>query len=213
MKPVYHLSITRITLSSYFSPFGLDVILKANVSQDKLAGQFGHPEFHFDDSAFDQGNDYLALQRELVLASLEHDRPPLAAWQAFGRLTHAAQDIYAHSNYVDLWLEKHPSVTDLTQTEIDPADPAVLSDPGLRSGRNYLPFDLPAYLPLVGNYFRYLVPRDGHVWMNLDDPSRGERFLIALTAATKRTLWEYQHLVDSFPKAKKVAWTANFSDL
>ena len=34
---------------------------------------------------------------------------PRQAWQAFGRLTHTAQDFYAHSNYVALWRERNPA--------------------------------------------------------------------------------------------------------
>ncbi len=52
----YHKSITWDAIGDYFTAEALGIILNSNIGQDNLAGQMGHPEFHFDDSAFTQGN-------------------------------------------------------------------------------------------------------------------------------------------------------------
>lgn len=63
----YHRSITLDALGDYFSAHALEIILRSNIGQDNLAGQIGHPEFHFDDNAFQQGNRYIVSLREQVI--------------------------------------------------------------------------------------------------------------------------------------------------
>ena len=107
MKAAYHRQITTTALESLVSPRALKAILHANLGQDGWGGLLFHPEFHFDDSRFQAGEAYLTTQsKQARSAVLEGDPSP--AWQAFGRLTHAVQDFYAHSNYVQLFLESHP---------------------------------------------------------------------------------------------------------
>ena len=48
----------------------------------------------------------------------------MPARQSFGRLTHAAQDFYAHSNYIALWRESHPEAA---PNETDPLIAVLLS--------------------------------------------------------------------------------------
>ena len=211
MKTGYHRQITHDALVNSVSHEALKVIIKSNCNQDRLGGQFGHPEFHFDDSAFIQGYKYIDEQRRIVLSSLANISNPITAWQAFGRLTHSAQDLYAHSNYVDLWLQKHDHLHWIDANAIDPIEQEILNNPHLRSGINYLPFDILTYFPGIGRYFRYFVPRNGHAWMNLDDPSRGERFKVAFIAAKKRTLIEFNHILKLFPENQKGALTNLFT--
>jgi len=121
----YHVEICQRALSDAFHPTALEVLITANVAQDDLRGQIGHPEYHFDDSAFDAGYAYMEAQRRLVQDSLEMGDEP-AAWRAFGRLTHAAQDFYAHSNYLALWLARFPVDSPPAPQDVIPLDPAIL---------------------------------------------------------------------------------------
>src|SRR5512133_1025838 len=103
MLPKIHIDITRQALSERFSTVALGKIIEANVYQDRIAGQIGHDEYHFDNNAFEKSYAYIEEQRALAISSLEANEVP-SAWSAFGRLTHTAQDFYAHTNYIDLWL-------------------------------------------------------------------------------------------------------------
>ncbi len=116
----YHKSITRRALSEHFSPHALDAILAANIKQDDLlTGQIGHDEYHFDNNAIAESDRYLEEQRVLTITALQYDNLS-AAWAAFGRLIHTAQDFYAHSNYVDLWLARFDGQAPLPPSEIAP---------------------------------------------------------------------------------------------
>jgi hypothetical protein len=52
MIAYYHREITREALEYKVSQAALGLIIEANLEQDRLPGQVGHPEFHFDDNAF-----------------------------------------------------------------------------------------------------------------------------------------------------------------
>ena len=101
LKP-YHIEICRRALDSTFSPEALNIIIAANLAQDGLRGLVGHPEYHFDDNAFEAGCAYMESQRQIILDAINMSSEIKIAWEAFGKLTHAAQDFYAHSNYVSL---------------------------------------------------------------------------------------------------------------
>jgi hypothetical protein len=105
-----HRLITREALRGQFGERALDAIISANVYQDRPAGQVGHDEFHFDNNAFAKGTAYLEKNRTEIRAALEKG-DTLSAWNAFGRLTHAAQDFYAHSNYVTIWLARFTDIS------------------------------------------------------------------------------------------------------
>lgn len=196
MQAAYHVEICQKALRSCFSPPALKVIIAANLGQDNLRGQIGRPEYHFDDSQFLQSLAYIRLQRRLIHQALAAGEPQ-AAWQAFGRLTHAGQDFYAHSNYVALWFEReqaktaHPAVED-----IPPLDPTLLHHPSLVSGHIYLPWEVLSYLPLLGSLMCRLLPADSHANMNLDKPQRGPLFAYAIVAARKRSEREFQVISD-----------------
>jgi hypothetical protein len=198
-----HRLITREALRDQFSQRALEAILSANVYQDRLAGQIGHDEFHFDNNAFAQGYAYLAKNRTEVRAALERG-DVLPAWSAFGRLTHAVQDFYAHSNYVTLWLDRFPADAWPRPEEIDPLDRDLLagvalsqSKGPLRSGRIYLPLEPLSWIPALKRYILPLLPRDAHGWMNLDTPNQGPKYAYAYAAAVKRTRHEFDLTIQS----------------
>ncbi len=95
-------------IEQIFQPSGARSIISANLGQDHwLRGQIGHPEYHFDQNAFLESWAYIERNRTIVRSALEAGDNILAL-QALGRLAHAAQDFYAHSNYVALWLGRFP---------------------------------------------------------------------------------------------------------
>jgi hypothetical protein len=184
LQSIYHRQITTQALQNTFHPDALELIVRANLHQDRLAGQIGHPQFHFDDNAFAAGYAYMEAQRVQILDALTGRGDIDGARRAFGRLTHTCQDLYAHSNYVQLWREMHPGLTAAT---IDPLDEGILGDPRLLSGRIYHPWEDLCYIPFLTPLVKNLIPRDGHAWMNLDTPGQGEGFSFALQAALLRT--------------------------
>ncbi len=182
--------MTEIALGDQCSARALKKIIAANIYQDRVRGQFGHSEYHFDDNAFERSYAYLEAQRALTVSSLKAN-DVFSAWEAFGRLTHAAQDFYSHSNYIDLWLARQPERTSRTPPEIDPVDPDLLHAPALRSGRIY-PLEYLTVIRVLKPLILPLLPRDAHGWMNLDYPARGPKFQYAFQAAVKRTKIELE---------------------
>jgi hypothetical protein len=194
MLTQYHASITRKALSAYFSPGALEAIIAANLGQDNLRGQIGHDEYHFDNNAFEQSYAFIEGQRALMLSSLQ-EGDASAAWTAFGRLTHTAQDFYAHTNYVDLWLARFTDQTHPSPLEIDPLLDELVNSPELHSGKLYYPLEAFSFIPFLKRFVMPLLPKDAHAWMNLDSPERGRRFEYALEAALKRTRYEFDQTV------------------
>lgn len=197
----YHRQITLTSLHKEFSPAALETIITYNLKQDSLRGLLGHPEYHFDDSLFAEGNEYVRQQRHRVWRDLSRTADPTSARQAFGRITHAVQDFYAHSNYTALWIEKSSWAADkrpLSKSErprahlIDPLDTGLFESQELRSGRIYFPWEALAFFPIFVPILRRILPRDSHTWMNLDNPKSGALFYFAYEAARKRTAHEHQ---------------------
>ncbi len=201
-----HEEMTCEALSAHFSPRALEVILAANSKQDALHGLFGHDEFHFDVN-IDMGVKYVKEQRGYVLASLLSPGV-LSAWIAFGRLTHAVQDFYSHTNYVTLWLDAHNG-TPPSPPEIDPVQMDLIKSPKLHSGKIYLPMDVLYFVPFMRKFALSLLPRDSHGWMNLDSPEQGYKFDYARVAAIKRT----QHEFDILKKILTPEMFAKFTDI
>jgi hypothetical protein len=198
MHTPYHRSITVQALQGCFSATALEVIVAANLGQDSPRGQIGHDEYHFDANAFAKGRAYIEENRHIIRPALERG-DVLAAQKAFGRLTHTAQDFYAHSNYVTLWLARFPDNGWPPPDEIDPFDSALLDGPDLRSGRLYYPLEVLSFIPFLKKFILPLLPRDSHAWMNLDTPEQGPKFPYAIAAAEKRTRYEYEQTVCDFP--------------
>lgn len=199
MHTPYHRSITEQALQGIFSAAALEVIVGANLGQDSLRGQIGHDEYHFDANAFEKSRAYIEQNRRLVCPALERNDAP-TAWQAFGRLTHAAQDFYAHSNYIPLWLARFPADGWPPPEETDPFDGDLLESPELRSGKLYYPFEALSFIPSLKQFILPLLPRNSHAWMNLDTPEQGPKFLYAAAAAVKRTKAEYEATMRGLPE-------------
>jgi hypothetical protein len=191
-----HKDILRRALDGKVGARALEAMLAANVGQDNLRGQIGHDEFHFDNNAFEAGRAYIQAQRAMVLPALQAG-DVASAWAAFGRLSHTAQDFYAHSNYVPLWLSR--GHRQLPASEIDPLDPALIASPELRSGRTYYPQEVLYFLPGLRNFALSILPRDSHAHMNLDSAERGPHFEYAYHAAIKRTRHEFEETASLLP--------------
>lgn len=192
LKPV-HIQVTRLALHGRVSERALQDILDANVGVDSLLNLIGHPELHFDDNAFDRARARLEEQRALIQPALERG-DARSAWQAFGRLTHTAQDFYSHSNYVDLWLACQPEGIVPAASEIDPMDDSLVENPSLRSGKMYFPLGYLSFVPGLKRLVIPHLPRDSHAWMHLDSAKRGPMFEYAFHAAIKRTRYELESL-------------------
>jgi hypothetical protein len=194
MLTQFHKKMIKEALSTRMSPRALEIVTAANIRQDSPRGQFGHDEYHFDNNAFDKGYRYMNEQRGLVLASLLSPGV-LSAWIAFGRLLHSAQDFYAHTNYVTMWLDAHAhNGTHPPPSEIDPLQEDLIESPKLHSGRVYFPMDIIYFIPPLRKLALALLPHDSHGWMNLDSPKQGIKFDYAQAAATKRTQHEFETL-------------------
>jgi hypothetical protein len=194
MKLEYHRRITAEALAAEVSPTALAAIISANLGQDALRFQFGHDYYHYDNNAFEASDTYIEQQRRAAIEALACSSA-LPAWQAFGRLTHAAQDFYAHTNYVTLWRERHPG---LPPDQILSGDLASMPGVRLYSGRLYYPLEVLSFIPFFGRAVAFLLPTDAHAHMNKDDPSR-PGFELAYTAAVNRTALEFHQLLRSLP--------------
>ena len=187
MEAVYHRRVLQRALGGRVSPEALETITRANLEQDSLRGLL-HPEYHFDNSLFDRSLAYMTAQRAAVTAAPS----AAAAWVAFGRLSHAAQDFYSHSNYVALWLEQFPPDRWPPPATIDGLDPQFLRHARLFTGRIYLPLEALCLVPPLRPLVRRLLPRDAHAWVNLDSPATGPLFAYSLEAAVQRTVFEFE---------------------
>jgi len=183
MKTKYHIEITELALRDHFSPGALAEIVNANIRQDKIANQFGHDEIHFDGSAFKQGFAYIDNQLDIILQNIITDEY-LPARQAFGRMLHSWQDFYSHSNYVELWLAKHP---DAQPEGISHNDGTILSHPELKSGKNYGLIEFIAMIPGIASLVIPRMPTDSHAKMNHDAPQAHPNFYFSYWAAVYKT--------------------------
>jgi hypothetical protein len=192
----YHRLITTRALEDLFSPSALQAVVEANLGQDNLGGQLGHDEFHFDNNAFAESRAYIEAQRLLISPALESGNAA-AARAAFGRLTHTAQDFYAHSNYIPLWLKRFSEGELPLPARVEPFDSALLASPELRSGRLYYPLEALSFIPALKKFVLPLLPRDSHAWMNLDGPESGPGFDYAFEAAVRATRREYDRTISA----------------
>jgi len=187
----YHIAVLTETLGQHFSANALKQIIDANLGQDSGWTQF-QMHAHFDNCAFAEGRAYVEQQHALIAGAVD----PTLMRAALGRLTHAVQDFYSHSNYVDLWLEANGGFAKARPENINGLDPTLLNHPNLTSGYFYLWRDLIYYLPIVDRFAKkHLVFPGSHEAMNLDDPGAGPKFPYSIVAAKQRTLAEYQRAV------------------
>jgi hypothetical protein len=190
MLPRVHAQITRQALGESFSATALEKIIAANIHQDRIGGQIGHDEYHFDNNAFEKSYAYIEEQRDLVITSLRTS-DVTSAWAAFGRLTHTTQDFYAHSNYIDLWISCQPDGALPTPPEVNPVDEDLIHSRALRSGKIYYPLEAFSFVKFLRPLVLPLLPRDAHAWMNLDSEEQGPHFTFAFQAAVKKTRIEF----------------------
>ncbi len=188
----YHWTITRKALKDYFSPRALHIILRANLMQDVVNPR---PECHYLENKISAAEDYINTQRALVLVSVLDGQPRSEGWKALGRLLHTAQDFYSHSNYVSLWAGRFTGNLPAPD-QIDALDAELLQHPELHTASSDPLVGKIGSLPLIGKYFVDDLPEHVHARMNLDHPGRGMLFEYAYAAASKRTRYEYNRIVD-----------------
>lgn len=192
MKSKFHREITCKALGEFFSDDAMQIILAANLKQDRIKYQFGHHHFHFDNNSFDSGFAYIDQQENLLLDSIAQGRYR-QAWEALGRITHTWQDFYSHSNYIRLWISDHPNAS---PEDIDPDDPHFLHHPLLESGKVYGLMEFIAMIPGISRIITPLMPADSHAKMNLDSPASGALFIFNYHAGLKRSFQEYKRILD-----------------
>jgi len=203
----YHRQILQEALENKFSPRALKVITKANARQDYLRGQIGHDEYHFDNNAIAESYAYIAENHAQIRPALQNGDVE-TAWSAFGRLTHTAQDFYAHSNYVRLWLAQFDPQSIPPAAEIIHNDPKITQSPELCSGKLYYPLELLSYIPLIGQVVMPLLPKDSHAWMNIDSPKQGKIFDYTFSAAVKITRDELEKVLVELDEEEKTRFFA-----
>lgn len=183
MQTKYHVEITQNALRDRFSTEALQIIIKANIQQDRIRYQFGHDYIHFDSSAFEEGFRYIKDQENIIIKGVTSG-DCLSAWQALGRLTHSWQDFYSHSNYVSLLLANSGVITPevIQHDRID-----ILNHLDLSSGKIYGLIEFISSLSGIGRLVTPLMPEDSHAKMNLDSPASGPLFEYAYWAAFKHT--------------------------
>ena len=186
MDALYHRQVLERAIGDRLSPRAHAAVLSANLDQDSLRLLLNF-ERHFDNNLFAEGLTYIETCRVKAAKSATRQ----AAWDAFGRLAHTAQDFYSHSNYVALWMEQFGPGAAPAPDQIDGLDSHLLHHPALVSGRVYLPLEAITLFTSLRPLARRWLPRDSHAWMNLDNPSRGPLFPYSLEAATQRTRLEF----------------------
>lgn len=208
MLKAYHIEICKRALKDTISPAALNIIIAANLAQDGLRGLVGHPEYHFDNNAIEAGCAYIEVQRQIIWDTMNTLSEIKFAWEAFGRLTHAAQDFYAHSNYISLWIRAHH------KTELPPPEKVkalqyeILNHPDLCSGKVYL-WDWLAFVPGMHGLAQRLLPFNSHTHINLNSPKQGSMFPYAFEAALKRTIIENEQITREFEKTKLLRFNGN----
>ncbi len=161
MLKIYHQQVLQEALRDKLSSYALEIIIEANLKQDDLCGQIGHDEYHFDNNAFDESYAYIEENHAKVRAALKVGDVE-KAWAAFGRLSHTAQDFYAHSNYISLWLDQFDKEDLPLPADVDHADQAIIKSEKLQSGKLYYPLEFLSYVPALKKYVMPYLPKDSH---------------------------------------------------
>jgi len=109
MKARFHIQMTRSALRGLNSDC-IQKVIDANLGQDAVVGGVFVPEYHFDDCCFREGLGYLSEQRKIIGRNCsERGCEGLdAVLAALGRILHAIQDFYSHTN----WVEKRNQIWD-----------------------------------------------------------------------------------------------------
>lgn len=123
-----HRDITTTALRPLgFDEASLEFIHLGNRTQDKfyLTGRFKDSRRHFVNEDFEGGREWLRSRRLLVAQTFEDAPADFIAYRRalflWGGLLHAAQDFYAHSNWVELQLNRgqNPALVDWEQPDPD----------------------------------------------------------------------------------------------
>jgi hypothetical protein len=197
MYPYYHLKITSEAVSSLFARSAFRQVLYGNIGQDGLAGQIGHPEYHFDDSQFERTYAYLNGLKETITRCITQHKDISTARERYGQFTHALQDFYAHSNYITLYTMKYQIRLEDWDGTINCLVEDIIHSPDLISGHFYSPWEWVTFIPGIGDRFLPLFPRTSHAHMNIDSPGSSDWFPLAYRAAVERTRIESKHLFSS----------------
>lgn len=191
MLTEFHRRITQAALTPYFTDSAVEIAIQANIGQDELKGQIGHPEYHVD-NAIPPAFRYMQEQQRRALTALRHGDCE-QGMRALGRYLHTVQDFYSHTTYVRTWLRENGGPS----TAPDDIPPLLdwLSRPDLTTGRAVFG-ELLTFLPVVGPIFARVLrlPSDSHFHQNLDAPHRGPEFAYVLAAAQKHSEWIAQHI-------------------
>jgi hypothetical protein len=203
MDKIFHIEMTRQAMQAHFSERALKTLIAGNLSQDRLNGLLWHPEYHFDEQ-ITLGENHLQELRMMSLQALKQEKTELA-WWAFGRLLHTAQDFYAHTNYVTLWVAHHkiPSAASVEgftlppPESIEPLSPnlsidEILAMPGLVAWHVHYGWEVLNMIPGLSGWVRRNAPLNSHARMNLDKPACGPLFDYARIAGAKRTGAEFE---------------------
>jgi hypothetical protein len=196
MKSKFHIEITQRSLSPHFSEEALEMIVNANIRQDRVMYQFGHDYIHFDGSAFQEGFKYIADQEKNILANIQSANF-LDARKSLGCILHSWQDFYSHSNYIPLWIANH----DLEPPEnVDWDDLSILKHGDLKSGKNYGVIEFIAMVPGLSIIIKPLMPEDSHTRMNMDSPKISSYFNYVYMAALLRSKDVIEKLLEIMKK-------------
>jgi hypothetical protein len=200
MDLVYHALATYKAVGARFGDLALEQVIKANQAQDSLLNQL-RGDLHFDNQIA-QGRAYVKAERANVVRLAAEGGSGEPARAAFGRLCHAVQDFYAHTNYVRLWLACNGGLDATLPGDVDALDASLLDHPDLRTGSFFLWRDWVYYVPVVKRLARRIRVLPGsHEAMNLDSPTKGPEFAYAFAAACQRTEHEYQLVVQAIGEA------------
>ena len=185
MHKIYHVELIRKAVGNAFTPQALEQIISANLGQDSLLNLLkGH--YHFDANGYRGAYRYVRKQEAEIFRRLKKGSAP-AARAAFGRLTHALQDFYAHTNYVAMWLAKNSDFDLENGVPVPPDDPDILESSQLKAARVYYPLEALTIFPKLVPHLKRILPADSHANMNVDSPASGRLFPFAMSAALRRT--------------------------
>lgn len=166
-----HEEISEAHLSSLLTPDEVRVVERANRGQDDLIRGQNHSEYHFDNGQIKEGFEFIQGQYALIAKTGDKEE----ALQALGKILHAQQDFYAHTNYIELYREhfladhhRTPQPSEIPLYEEARRDPSFAGQLAaqLRSGHfSRLEFVLKD-LPNLNQ------DPNSHEKMNKDNPSR-----------------------------------------
>ena len=97
---IVHQDITRNSLSSMVTPETLQHLIFHSVDGDRFYP--GKSAAHFDNCCWDEGIDFVLTFHNLALWKVDQNIEDTATiWRFIGYVIHAAEDFYAHSNWID----------------------------------------------------------------------------------------------------------------